>query len=136
MQEFCTFCKIISGDLPSDKVYEDDTIIAILDVRPVNLGHTLVMPKAHYETIYGLPDRILKDLALGLRRVGLAVTGATVASGTNVILNSGAAAGQIIFHVHFHIIPRFEGDRLRNWPGKLYSEGELKEMAEKISVLF
>ncbi len=132
MLQFCTFCKIVSGELSSNTVYQDEKAFAFIDIRPVNLGHTLLVSKDHYENIFDVPDAILAHLGKTLKTISTAIKAATGAEGINIEMNNERAAGQIINHIHFHIVPRFSGDGLQHWPGKLYSEGELKEIAEKI----
>lgn len=132
MVQFCTFCKIVGGELSSNSVYEDEHVFAFIDIRPINLGHTLLISKDHYENIFDAPDSVLAHLGKTLKTLSAAIKAATGAEGINIGMNNERAAGQIINHVHFHIIPRFAGDGLQHWPGKLYSEGELKEIAGKI----
>jgi len=128
----CIFCKIISGEIPSEKIYENDKIMAFLDISPINLGHTLVIPKAHFETIAEMPDNILAELMAKTKMLSTAITKATKADGFNIGINNGKAAGQLVPHSHLHIIPRFKEDGLKSWPGKTYAEGESKTIAEKI----
>ena len=127
----CIFCKIVENGLPSKKIYEDETVLAFLDISPVNIGHTLVIPKEHFENIHDLPEEILihvmkiaKKISIALKKYG--------ADGTNVTTNNGKAAGQVVFHSHVHVIPRFIGDNLPNWPNKKYKEGEMEETVLKI----
>ena len=136
MLQFCTFCKIVSGEFPSNTIYQDEHTFAFIDIRPINLGHTLLVSKDHYENIFDVPDTVLSHLGKTLKTISTAVKVATGAEGMNIGMNNERAAGQIINHIHFHIIPRFSGDGLQPWPGKLYSEGELKEIAEKIRESF
>ncbi|MBF6347036.1 HIT family protein [Nocardia cyriacigeorgica] len=110
----CVFCRIVAGEAPATKVYEDDTLCAFLDIRPIARGHTLVVPKRHATELEDLdPDtgaelfRAGHRLALAIRRGGLA------ADGANLILNDGTAAFQTVPHVHLHVVPRRHGDKLR-----------------------
>ena len=128
----CIFCKIVKNELPSFKVYEDEKSLAFLDIKPVSKGHTLLIPKAHYKNLSETPDELLAHLAVAAKRVAAAVVKAVTADAFNLSVNCGAAAGQIIFHTHFHIIPRFSSDRLSPWPHRQYSEGEAESIAEKI----
>ncbi|MCB9285050.1 MAG: HIT family protein [Lewinellaceae bacterium] len=110
----CIFCQILEGKLPSNKVYEDDLVVAFLDAYPINSGHVLVVPKLHCELLSGLPV----ETAGRLFQVAQTVEKAVRASGvrceaTNLVLNNGQAAGQEIPHAHLHIIPRFRGDGVR-----------------------
>jgi histidine triad (HIT) family protein len=128
----CIFCKIIRNEIPSVKVYEDEDVLAFLDITPVNKGHTLVIPKTHIENIYGFPDEILSSVMKVVRDLSVSVKEATQADGINVIINNEGAAGQIVFHAHYHIIPRFAEDGLRHWKGTTYNPGEQEEMGERI----
>ncbi|MBI3033714.1 HIT family protein [Candidatus Woesearchaeota archaeon] len=128
----CIFCKVVRGEIPSARVYEDENIIAFLDIAPVHKGHTLVIAKEHYETIMELPDRLLQELAVAVKRVSRAVMRATNAGGISLSLANHGIAGQTVPHAHFHVMPRFEGDGLRHWPQGKYAEGEMKEYSEKI----
>ncbi|WP_280232517.1 HIT family protein [Nocardia cyriacigeorgica] len=110
----CVFCRIVAGEAPATKVYEDDTLCAFLDIRPIARGHTLIVPKRHATELEDLdPDtgaelfRVGHRLALAIRRGGLA------ADGANLILNDGTAAFQTVPHVHLHVVPRSHGDKLR-----------------------
>ena len=128
----CLFCKIVKGDLPSNKVYEDKRFLAFLDINPINKGHLLVIPKEHHDTFVNTPVDLIKDLVALTRRLGLAVMVGSGADGFNLNLNNGRAAGQLIDHVHFHIIPRTENDNLHPWPGKQYEEGEAENYCQRI----
>ena len=128
----CIFCKIIEGELPSYKVYEDKRIIGILDINPINKGHVLVFPKEHKPNLTDLPKDLLKDMAVVMQNLAPSITEAVGATGYNIILNNGKVAGQLINHAHFHIIPRFEGDNLHHWPGKTFDDEEMKRISENI----
>lgn len=114
----CIFCRIIKGEIPSTRVYEDDDVLAFLDINPVMSGHSLVIPKGHYETLLDIPEDLAARILPALARVGRAAMNATKADGFNCLQNNFAASGQVVFHSHWHIIPRFEGDGLRHWPHK------------------
>lgn len=129
----CIFCKIAKKEIPSSIVYEDKMFIAFLDIAPNNLGHTLVVPKKHFETFLDIKGKEL-DMFMGIcQKVAKAQMRALNAPGFNMILNNARAAGQLVDHVHFHIIPRFVGDGLHHWPKKSYkSPEETKQTASKI----
>lgn len=114
--ESCIFCRIVKGELPSTRVYEDASLFAFLDINPMSLGHTLLIPKGHYETLAEVPDDAAALLMPAARRIGKALMAATGCAGFNCLQNNFAAAGQIVFHSHLHIIPRWDGDGLRQWP--------------------
>ncbi len=125
----CIFCKIVAGLIPCHKLLETADTLSFLDVGPLSRGHALVIPKGHWVTLDQMPDQVVAQCATVARQVGAAIIKATGASGWNLLQNNGATAGQVVMHVHFHIIPRAEGDGLGfRWPaGKLAAEdaGEL-----------
>ncbi len=131
----CLFCKIISGDVSASKVYEDERALAFLDIAPTNRGHTLVVPKEHHRNIFDTPPETMCHMMKTSKRVAELVRQATGAGGVNVYMNNEPAAGQVIFHAHIHIIPRFEDDELKLWKGGTYAEGEMEIVAEKIKKL-
>ncbi|MDO8571209.1 MAG: HIT family protein [bacterium] len=132
----CIFCKIIRKEIPSHFVYEDDDVVAFLDILPTQKGHTLVVPRVHWETFLHTDDVILGKVAVVAKKIGKALEKTVDAEGVNIIVNNGAAAGQVVFHLHTHVIPRFSGDGLKHWPGTPYKEGEadtiLKDMKRNI----
>ena len=130
----CIFCKIAAGEIPSAKVYEDSEFLAFMDIGPVVKGHTLVIPKKHYDPITGTPPDVLQKLILIVQKVAKAQYEGLGADGINVSQANGKVAGQIIPHIHFHLIPRFEKDgHSWNWKAKKYdSPEEMKQVAEKI----
>ena len=130
--EDCIFCKIIKGELPSVKIYEDGEVLAFLDINPVNPGHTLVIPKEHYEDFSSTPNEILSKMMPIIDKISKAMMEGLNVSGFNLALNNGKVAGQIVPHAHFHIMPRFENDGHHLWAGKPYAEGEIEKVAEKI----
>ncbi|HVX87102.1 MAG TPA: HIT family protein [Phycisphaerae bacterium] len=107
----CIFCKIVAGQIPSFKVYEDDTVFAFLDIGPLVRGHTLVVPKAHHATVMEAPPEVLAGVNARMPRLARAVLAATGASACHVLVNNGPEAMQSVSHLHYHIIPRREGDR-------------------------
>ncbi len=129
----CVFCKIIAGQRPAVKVYEDDEVLAFLDIGPISEGHTLVVPKVHFERPDSCAPKVLSGLAVRAGQIAKAVKAATNADGYNLLCNAGRAAGQHVGHVHFHIIPRKNGDGVFDkWPSGRYAEGEAEQMAAKI----
>jgi histidine triad (HIT) family protein len=112
----CIFCRIVKGELPSTRVYEDDALFAFFDINPISLGHTLLIPKGHYATLLDVPANAAALLLPAAQRIGKALMAATKCAGFNCLQNNFAAAGQIVFHSHIHIIPRMEGDGLKQWP--------------------
>jgi histidine triad (HIT) family protein len=129
----CIFCKIIAGQIPATKIYEDDKVFAFLDIGPLSDGHTLVVPKQHYQKVHECPPEVLSDIGARLGKIAAAVSSAMNSDGYNVLCNNGRAAGQLVEHVHFHIIPRMAGDNVFNrWPAHKYPEGRIEKLAEKI----
>lgn len=105
----CVFCDIIEGKIPSAKVYEDGNVFAILDISQTTKGHTLVMPKKHYENFLQIPDEELGDLMKTVKMLASKITDALGANGVNVLINTNEVAGQTVMHAHVHIIPRYDG---------------------------
>ncbi len=133
MMDGCIFCKIVKGEIPSEKIYEDEFVMAFMDISPANKGHALVIPKEHYETMLDIPEKLLEKVASGTKKVAGAMVDGLSVEGFNVLNNNKSVAGQVVDHLHFHIIPRFEGDGVdMSFPHTKYDEGEMKEYAEKI----
>lgn len=129
----CIFCRIIRGELPSERVYETNDVLGFLDIAPIAKGHVLIVPKEHYATLWDVPDDQGKKLHEAWRLVGQAVLEATQASGLNVVMNNYASAGQVVFHAHWHLIPRFDGDGLlRVVQGEYESKDSMQAMAAGI----
>ncbi|MBI2483729.1 HIT family protein [Candidatus Uhrbacteria bacterium] len=120
----CIFCKIASKELPSYTIFEDDDVLSFLDIRPVHPGHSLVISKRHDPDFLALDQEAIMKMMGTIARIGRAVKTATGADGLNITTNVGAAAGQEVFHVHWHIIPRFTGDGLRRFPQQEYASKE------------
>ena len=106
----CVFCKIIKGEIPSKKIYEDDDVLAILDISQATLGHTLVLPKKHYENLFSIENNDYLKVMEKVKMLAKAITSALNASGCNILNNCGELAGQSVMHFHVHIIPRYEND--------------------------
>ncbi|MGD6852518.1 MAG: HIT family protein [Candidatus Bathyarchaeia archaeon] len=131
MSENCVFCQIIRKEAPACIVYEDEMVVAFLSNRPVNEGHTLVVPKKHYENIYEIPDEEIAHLSKIAKRVAVGVRDAMDAEGIRVVQNNGSAAGQVIFHFHVHVIPMKPHEGFMH--GKAYrdqSQGRMPEALE------
>lgn len=129
----CIFCKIAAGQIPAQKVWENDSAIAFLDIEPVSDGHTLIVPRRHYKTLDECPEDYLAKVLSGTGKIAGAIIEATSAKGYNLLCNNGRAAGQLVDHLHFHIIPRSPEDGiLKGWPSGEYPEGKAEKIAEKI----
>jgi len=111
----CIFCKIVSGEAPSIKVFEDENILAFVPIEKVSHGHTLVIPKKHSENIFDIDENILKKLIGVVKDLSKKVVRENNASGVNLLNASGKDAQQSIFHFHFHIVPRYRDDGLDMW---------------------
>ncbi len=131
----CIFCKIIRGEIPSTKAYEDEATLAFLDIHPVAPGHTLVITKnTDSYNLLDIPEADWLALARTVRALAPVIEKATGADGINIMMNNRAHAGQVVDHPHVHIIPRFKGDGLRQWGHSSYPEGEAARVAEKIRI--
>lgn len=128
----CVFCDIINGKEEAEILYQDENIISFLDIRPVNYGHTLVIPKKHFDNFLSVPSEELKCIISGVQLLSSVIKSSINADGFNIVVNNGTAAGQTVFHFHFHIIPRFADDFKFKPNFKKYSNGSMKEFADKI----
>ena len=106
----CIFCKIINKEVPSFTIFEDDNVVAFLDIFPVAKGHVVVIPKKHYANLWDMSTEAFQDIAAGLRFAAGRVQARLKPDGMNIGINNGEAAGQAVPHVHWHIIPRYTGD--------------------------
>ena len=132
--ENCIFCKIAAGDIPSAKVYEDDLCLAFMDVGPLCEGHVLLIPKDHHQTLDTMDSDEAGRMLSKLPSLVGAVQAVTGCEGVNVLQNNGKVAGQVVMHVHFHIIPRNGGDAFDfNWPAGSYPDGRAAELAMEIA---
>ena len=134
----CIFCKIIEGSLPSSKVYEDDVCVAFMDIQPVNPGHVLVVPKSHSTDLSDLPADTGAHLFQVAQKIALHIPETNVKSeGINLLVAHGEAAGQEVFHVHLHVIPRYKGDGFEIKFGPNYTNlaerSELDSIATQIT---
>ena len=109
----CIFCKIIKGEIPSQKVYEDDNFIGILDINQVAKGKTLLIPKIHYKTILDMPNTLGNEMLEAIKKISLDLINKGKAEGFNLLVNTYEVAGQVVPHAHIHILPRKEGDGLK-----------------------
>lgn len=127
----CIFCKIISGDIPSFRILEDELTIAFMDINPANTGHALVIPRRHVEDLHSIDAESLSAVVQSAQRVARAVQKTVGPQGLNLVQCNGDAAGQSVYHFHMHVLPRAIGDELKmNWgihPGNMKAIGELAE---------
>lgn len=108
----CVFCGIVKGDIPCTKIYEDEDVLAFLDINPIAENHTLVIPKKHYVNLYDIPENELKHLLVAAKRITLQFQNDHGVQGVNVLHASGVEAQQSVFHFHLHVVPRKQGDGL------------------------
>ena len=134
MKNDCVFCAIAAGEIPSFKVYEDDLVLAYLDINPFSRGHTLVIPKAHTTGLLDTDETTLAMLIARVKKVASHLKTALPCDGFNVLQNNGEAAGQTVPHIHFHIVPRYgkEPIAFENHAGDME---ELKALAARISLI-
>ncbi len=129
----CIFCKIVAGQIPCHKLWEDDAVLAFLDVGPLSRGHTLVIPKGHYESIDQVPADVAAACGGVMPRLSRAIKAATGATAWNVLQNNGRAAHQAVGHVHFHIIPKTaEGGLGIQWPAATLADDEARKLIAAI----
>lgn len=130
----CIFCKIVAGEIPSIRVHEDADVLAFMDIGPLVKGHTLVIPKSHHNLISETPDDVLAKVIAVVRKVAHAQKVGLGADGVNIHQANGAAAGQVVPHLHFHVVPRFHHDGHHwNWTPHPYADlSEASALASRI----
>lgn len=125
----CVFCKIISGEWSAEKIYEDDNVLAFLDINPVTRGHTLIVPKKHAMVLHETGDHDLVALFKVVKLIAPQIRDLCGAAGYNIGINCGEVAGQLVLHTHIHIIPRYSNDGLTMWGGHKMHPDHLRELA-------
>lgn len=129
----CVFCKIANKKMPVQLLYEDAHTAAFFTMAPLNIGHSLVVPKKHFENIYDTDEKTLAAIINTVKQLAITIKKETGADGINVFQNNEYAAGQRVFHIHFHVIPRHEGDGFKHWEHiHSFSEKDIEVMREKI----
>jgi diadenosine tetraphosphate (Ap4A) HIT family hydrolase len=128
----CVFCAIAAGEGPANKIYEDDDYLAILDIRPFTRGHTLVIPKQHTVDLTDTPPETLADMVAIGQRIARAARSTELADATNIGINDGSAAFQSVFHIHLHVLPRRNGDKLSVAKGLLLRRDPDREATAQI----
>ncbi len=129
----CIFCNIINKKANAEILFENERVVSFLDIRPVNYGHTLVITRNHFENFLSVPDNDLAELIRTTKILSGAIVKSLSPEGFNIVANTGTAAGQSVFHFHFHIIPRFKKDDFTFRPNlKSYDNGSMREFADKI----
>ena len=130
----CIFCKIIAGEIPCHQLYQDEVLLSFLDIGPVSLGHCLIIPKGHYETLDEVPADVAGRCAVLATKLGPAAAEAASAPGWNLLQNNGTVAGQAVGHVHFHIIPRRADDGLGyRWPAGALDQDDAQRLIAEIT---
>ena len=131
--EECIFCKIIRGEIPSKKVYDDKDVLAFLDINPANPGHVLVVPKKHADDITKSDDEDLAKAMKVVKNITASLKERMNAIGVNVVQNNGKHAGQLVAHTHFHVIPRYENDMvIISYQRKQLYDAEMEEIRKKL----
>lgn len=134
--ESCIFCKIVAGEIPSRKIYEDEDFQVMLDVSPATRGHALILPKKHYANIYELPEELAGKAMCLAKSMAERMTLLLGCDGFNIVQNNNEVAGQTVFHFHMHLIPRYTADENGEmiwWRAQKFSDEELDELAEKLA---
>lgn len=131
MSEYCEFCRIVRKEGSASYIYEDEKVVAFLSIRPIYDGHTLVIPKRHYENIYEVSDEDIAYLFKVVKKVAYAVKKGLRSDGIKIVQNNGKTAGQVVFHLHVHVIPTYEEKR-PSWPREINEGNKLNEIAAKV----
>ncbi len=129
----CIFCKIAGGEIPSKTLYEDDSFRVILDISPASKGHAIILPKNHAANLYELPDEDASKIMIVAKKVATVLKDVLHCDGINILQNNGEAAGQTVFHLHVHIIPRYENDNVTiTWTAGAEGNTLADEVVEQI----
>ena len=131
MKNNCVFCAIAANEIPSFKVYEDDLVLAYLDINPFSKGHTLVIPKKHSSGLLDTSDETLAALVARVKKVASHLKATLPCDGFNILQNNGEAAGQTVMHIHFHIVPRYGKEEI-SFVSQKGDMDELKSLADRI----
>lgn len=132
----CLFCKIAAGEIPCHKVYEDDSVLAFLDIKPLNPGHALIIPKHHATHLLETAEEDARALIGVAKKIAPAIVQSVGATGCNVNCNIGRSAGQLVFHTHVHVIPRYDDDGFKPWSREECFSDDLAEVAQRIREAF
>jgi len=132
--EDCIFCKIVKGEIPCKKIYEDEYTLAFLDIAKDHYGHTLVIPKMHCKNILDCPKNILEKVILTVQKVSQHYVDNCGFGGVNILNANNEEAQQSVFHLHFHIIPRMNSQEIDAFPGKVEVKGSLEQMQDRLKL--
>lgn len=131
----CIFCKLANGDIPTNSIYEDKDFKVILDAAPATRGHCLILPKEHFSDLLEADEAVLAKALPLARKIAKRQKDVLKADGVNILQNNGSEAGQTVFHLHIHIVPRYEGEKeILTWGHQEFSEEETKEIQKALSI--
>ena len=135
IKDDCIFCKLANGVFPTNSIYKDDDFNVILDASPANRGHALILPKQHFENLLEADEDVLAKVMPLAKKIATAVKKVTGCDGVNIVQNNGPAAGQTVFHLHIHVVPRFNDDFEFEWAHKSFSDEEQAATAAEIAAV-
>ena len=133
----CIFCKLASGEIPTNSIYEDDMFRVILDAAPASKGHALIIPKEHYANIYEIDTEAAGEAMKLAKKMAAHMTEKLKCDGFNLLQNNGEIAGQTVFHFHLHLVPRYKdmkNDDILRWNHETYTEEEMKEICSELQM--
>ena len=134
-KEDCIFCKLANGIIPTNSIYEDEDFKVILDADPATKGHALILPKEHFANIYEVDDAVAAKILPLAKRLATHMTERLGCDGFNILQNNGEAAGQTVFHLHVHLVPRYDdGRNILTWSHVKFTEEETKEICESLQM--
>ena len=130
----CIFCKIANGEIPSATVYEDNDFRAIMDIAPASRGHIIILPKQHAANVFELSEELASKIYVVAQKIAKVVKEEVECDGINILQNNGEVAGQTVFHLHMHVIPRFTDDGIQiKWKQQEVDQDKIKELATKLA---
>lgn len=131
----CIFCKLANGEIPTNSIYEDDDFKVILDAEPATKGHSLILPKEHFSDIHETDEAVASKIFPLCKKVAAKMKAALGCDGINIVQNNGTEAGQTVFHLHVHLIPRYEGgDKIITWTHESFTEDEITQIKDSLSI--
>lgn len=136
-EENCIFCKIIAGEIPSHTIYEDGEFKVILDVNPASKGHALILPKEHYANIYEIDEETASRAMKLAKKLAVHMTEVLNCDGFNILQNNHEVAGQTVFHLHIHLIPRYKNAKnndILKWTNESFTQEEMKEICSSLNI--
>ncbi|MCR5395965.1 MAG: HIT family protein [Lachnospiraceae bacterium] len=134
-KEDCIFCKLANGEIPTNSIYEDEDFKVILDASPATKGHALILPKEHFDNIYEVDDSIAAKIFPLAKKLATAMTKKLGCDGFNILQNNGEAAGQTVFHLHVHLLPRYKDEKaILEWDHLEFSDEEMAEIRDSLKM--